>query len=87
MFPFLPENVSDISDSFSYSFSILTVVKVQGRKDTKVQTCKPALSLPRHTGGESCLVGVGRSQSTDPLALTNRPPRLLGHGESVSECE
>lgn len=78
MLPFLPENVSDISDSFSHKLSHLTVVKVQGRKDTEVQTCKPALSLPHHTGRESCLVGVGRSQSAHPLALTRRPVWPVG---------
>lgn len=58
MLPFLPENVSDISDSFSHKLSHLTVVKVQGRKDTEVQTCKPAnlqtctVTVPPHRKGE-----------------------------------
>lgn len=51
MLPFLPENASDTADNFSYELPILTKVKVQGRKDTKVQTCTVTASAHRRESG------------------------------------
>lgn len=61
-------------------FFVLAVVKVQGRKDTKVQTCTVTASLHREgklsSGRE---VSVYWSSCADQKAgVASRPPRLLG---------